>query len=69
MPHLLALGAEVLPVVAVGAGFDGKLLGDLQAVTFQADDFLGIVGQQADGFQAQVGQNLRAQSVLAQVLP
>ena len=50
----------------IGADANGHLLDDLQAVTFQPDDFLRIIGEQADGLQAKVAQDLRAQAVLAQ---
>lgn len=36
------------------------LFGDLDAISVQTDDFAGMVGQQADGVETQIGENLRA---------
>src|SRR5580704_7802010 len=43
---------------------DGDLLGDLDAVRVQADDLAGVVGQQANGVQAEIGKDLGPQSAL-----
>src|SRR5580704_10436889 len=43
-------------------GLDRDLFGDLDAVSIQADDLAGVVGEQADGVQTEIGENLRAQA-------
>ena len=45
----------------VGRGnVEGDLVGDADAVAFQGDHLFGVVGQDADVFQAEVDQDLRA---------
>ena len=51
----------------IGLDANRHLLDDFKTVAFEADNFLGIVGQQPDRFQPQVAKNLRAQAVLAQI--
>jgi hypothetical protein len=46
MAHFRALCVEVLLVVGVGRRIDGNAFHDLQAVSFQSDDFFGIIGQE-----------------------
>src|SRR6266498_347902 len=67
MPQLLPLRLQVARVVRIGRDADGHLFDDLEAVAFEADDFLGIVSEEPDGFEAQVDENLRAKAVFAQV--
>ena len=69
MPHLHALGFKILRVVRIGFAPDRHLLDHLHAVAFEADDFLGIVGQETELAHAEVEENLRAESVIAQVAP
>src|SRR5271154_585431 len=46
----------------ISLSLNRDLFGDLDAVGVQADDFARMVGQQADGVEAQIRENLRAQS-------
>src|ERR1017187_1215057 len=46
-----------------------NLLHHLDAETFQGHDLPRMIGQQADGVQPQVGENLRADAVLVLQLP
>jgi len=46
---------------------NGYLLGNFQTVSFQSNHLFGIVGEQADGFQAKIHKNLRAQAIFPQV--
>ena len=48
MPQLAGLGGQVFLVVGIRGKSYWDLLHDFQSVTFQANDFLGIVGQKAD---------------------
>ncbi len=38
----------------------GNLVGDADAVAFEGDDFLGVVGEDSDIGEAEIDQNLRA---------
>jgi hypothetical protein len=46
--HAVFFGVEVATVVVAGAHDDGDAAGDLDAVAFETDDLLGIVGEEAD---------------------
>lgn len=65
--HADALGFEVSLVVGIGGEGDGELLGDFEAVAFEADDFFGVVGHQADFPDAEVGEDLGSHAVVAEV--
>src|SRR5262245_14955041 len=67
VPQLLAFGFQIFCVVRIRRHLNGHLFDDLQAVTFEADDFLRIVREQTDGAQTKVHEDLRAEPVLAQV--
>src|ERR1051325_1124367 len=67
MSELHPLRRKVSFIMRIGLHPDRHLLGDLQAVTLQADDLLRIVRQQADRFQPEVAEDLRAEAVFAQV--
>src|SRR6267142_6370944 len=67
MTELFALGIQVPGVVRIGIHLDWDLLDYLKTVTLEANHFFRIVRKQANGSQAKVSQNLRAESVLAQV--
>ena len=53
--HCLAGPRRVTPL-------NRDLFGDLDSVGVQADDFARMVGEQANGVQAEIGENLRAQA-------
>jgi len=67
MPHAGAFGFEVFFVVGVRGQADGELLDDFEAVAFEADDFFGVVGEQADAAQAEIAEDLGAHAVVPQV--
>ena len=67
MAHLIAFGFHVFFVVRVTIDADGDLFDDAEPVAFEPDDFFGIVGEQTNFFQTEVGENLSAHSVVAQV--
>ena len=54
MAHLVALGQEVSPVVLRGRDLDGHALDDLEAIAFDADDLLRIVGQDPQTLGAEI---------------
>jgi hypothetical protein len=61
------LGFEVACVVLVGFLFDGDLLDDFEVMAFESDDFSGVVGHEADFADAEVGDDLGADAVVAEV--
>ena len=63
--QFLPFGPQVLRVMAVGFDADGDLLDDLESVTFEANNFFRVVGEEADGFEAEVGEDLGTQAVFA----
>ena len=67
MPQFFAFGSEVVFIVAVRFHTDRHLLDDLQPVPLESDNFLGVVGQQPDFLDAEIGKDLGADSVLSQV--
>jgi hypothetical protein len=52
--HADALGFEIFLVVRICGQGNGELLDDFQAVAIETDDFLGIVGEQADAAHAEI---------------
>ena len=48
---------------------DRHLLHDLDAEAFQRDNLARVIGQQANGVEAEIGKNLRADAVLVLKLP
>jgi hypothetical protein len=67
VPHLGLLGVEVLLVVLVRGELDGTLLHNVQLVPLQTDDFLRVVGHQADAADAEIEENLCSEPVVAKV--
>src|SRR5437016_4393102 len=67
VPELVALGAEVLPVRLGRGNFDRDTLGDVQPVAFEADDLLGVVGQELQVLDPQVDQDLSSDAVITQI--
>src|SRR5581483_9549231 len=67
MAELVSFGAQVELVVFVGRELDRQLLYDVQSVSLDPHNLLGIVGQQTDCADAEVEQDLRADAVVAEV--
>src|SRR5215470_490043 len=65
--ELVALGAEILPVLGIRGDLDGQPLHDGQAVALEARALRRIVGHQAQVLQPEVHQDLRADAVVAQI--
>src|SRR5215813_12694196 len=65
--ELVALGAEILPVLRIRGDLDGQPLYDREAIALETGALRGIVGQQAQVLQTQVHQDLRADAVVTQV--
>src|SRR4051812_32235616 len=67
--HLDPLGLEILLVMRIRGAANRDLLDHLNAVAFEADDFLWVVGEKTEFAHAKVEQDLRAESIIAQVAP
>ena len=67
MPHSCPFRFEVFLVVRIRGKSYRDLLHDFQSVTFQANDFLGIVGQKADFSYSQIGEHLGSHTVVPEV--
>ena len=53
--------------MGIGFGSDRELLDDLDVVAFEPHDFARVVGEEPDPADAQIGENLGAEPVFAQV--
>ena len=60
--HLFALGLEVALVGGLGGDLGGDALGDLDAGEFEGFDLVGIVGDEADGVDAELLEDLRREA-------
>ena len=67
MAELRFLRLQVAPVFGVGRNLDRDLLDDRQPEALEADDLLRVVRQNADGREAEVGQDLVPDPVVARV--
>ena len=67
MIQLGELGVQVSLVDVVGGYLDRDALHNVESVTFQADHFLGVVGEKTNIANAKIHQNLSANAVPAQV--
>src|SRR5206468_926039 len=65
--ELVALGLEIAPVVRVGRRHDRHALDDFEAVALEAGALGGVVREQPDLVQVEVGQDLHADPVVAAV--
>ena len=65
--HFLLLGFEVAGVFGLRHRFDWHLLDDFEFVTFEADNFARVVGHEQDFAHAEVGDDLRADTVVTKV--
>ena len=58
MAHFQSFAFKITPVELRGFGLDGNLFHYADAIAFQADDFLWVVGDQPHFFDSQVRQHL-----------
>src|SRR2546428_1487639 len=65
--ELVALGLEIAPVVRVRRRHDRHALDDFEAVALEAGALGGVVREQPDLVQVEVGQDLHADPVVAAV--
>src|SRR5438128_2068039 len=65
--ELVALALEVAPVVRVGRGHDGDALDDFEAVALEASALGGVVRDQPNLVQVEVGEDLHTDAVVAAV--
>jgi hypothetical protein len=67
VPELVPLRLEVAPVLGRRVCLDRNLLDDREAKALDSGQLLGVVREDADRRQAEVGEDLVADSVLARV--
>ena len=67
MPELFTFSFQIAAVMRIGTDFNGNLLDDLQSVAFETDNLFGIISEQANSFQAKIGEDLCAETVLAEI--
>ena len=65
MAEAVFFSAEVIDIVRGGFGQEGDLLDDFDAIDLKAGDFFGIVGEDFDLFEAEVAEDLGADTVVA----
>src|SRR5207244_7193742 len=67
MPEPVALRLQVTEVLGVRGDLDRLLADDAEPEALEADDLLRVVREDADRRQAEVGEDLRPDAVLARV--
>lgn len=67
MTQFLLFRLQVPSIVAVGGDADGDLLDDFEAIALEADDLLGVIGEEADFSDPEVVEDLRADAVFAEI--
>src|SRR5574341_924130 len=67
VPKFLLLGPQVLDISLRGSDLDGNALHDLQSVTFETDDLLGVVRHQAHLPHTDVAEDLRPDPIVPEV--
>ena len=67
MAHSFFLGREISGVVQIGFGSNGDPLNDLHPVSFQTNDFAGVVREKPDLRDAQVCKDLGSCPVIAEI--
>src|SRR5437870_9607994 len=67
VPHFHPFRLKILGVVGIRLAADRHLFHHLKAVTFESDNFLGIVGQKTELADSEIEEDLRAKAVIAQV--
>ena len=65
--HFVFFGLEIFFVVRVDLGGDGDLFDDFKAVAIESNHFFGVVGEEADFSEAEVGKDLGSDAVFAEV--
>ena len=65
--HLFALGLEVALVGGFAGDLGGDAFGDFDACQFEGFDFFRVVGDEADGVEAEVFEDFGGEFVLATV--
>jgi hypothetical protein len=65
--HFFLFGLEVSSVVRICSGSDRELLHDFDIVGFEADDLAGVVGKKTDFVDAEIGEDLGTEAVVAKV--
>src|SRR5205814_1637685 len=65
--HLCFFCLGIFEVVRIGFAANWHLLYHLQAVTFESDNFFRIIGQKTELANAKIEENLRAETVVAQI--
>src|SRR5262249_2296819 len=65
--ELVALGAEVLPVLFVGRDLDGHALDEVQPVPLEPYDLLRVVGEETELPNAKIDEDLGADAVVAKI--
>src|SRR5262249_26048683 len=65
--ELVALGAEVLPVLFVGWDLDGHALDEVQPVPLEPYDLLRVVGEETELPNAKIDEDLGADAVVAKI--
>ena len=61
MSHFQTLAFEITPVLLCRFGLNGYLFNHAESISFQANDFFGIIGDQSHFFNTQIGQHLGAE--------
>src|SRR5438270_13481343 len=67
MAELLAFSGQIASIVGVRMNLDRHLFDDVQAITFESNHFAWVIREQTNGFEAQISQNLRSETILAKV--
>jgi len=60
MPQLFPLRLKIFRIVRVRLDANRDLLDNFKAITFEPDDLLRIIGEQANRFDTEIHKNLRA---------
>ena len=67
VPHFGFFGLEIFFVVRIGLRVDGNLFDDFKAVAVKSDNFFWIVGEEMNFSEAEIGEDLSADTVFAEV--
>src|SRR6266436_1877350 len=67
MSEFFFLGAQIFAISLVGRNLNRHALDDAQTIAVQANDFLGIVGEESNLPDAQIDEDLSADAVMTQV--
>src|SRR6266516_8177662 len=67
MPHLRSFGLKIFGVMRIGFAAYRHLFYHLQPVTFESDNFFGVIGQKTEPADSEIEKDLRAEAVIAQI--